>query len=790
MTINDYYRQFSEEIGELKNEVYQKTDGKISAPTKEYLCCYYLLEHLKSLHDTEDYDCFQQKAAWFWDSQGRNLGEIHGYMLIKNPNEEESYQLQLFYVIYADGVCSENDIPMVSQQEFDTAVDRVTGYYEKVLVKGNDVQEFSSHYHIANWIYYNQNKISQIVINIVSNNIVKSQTIIKKNDKGSRGKTVILNENNIYDINHLYRIFCENSGRDSINVKFANKELPCVISKQENTGYESFLAVLPGTVVYDLYDTYQNELLENNVRLFLGVKEAKKNAKKTSKRRKKVNDEIRETLVERPHMFLAYNNGLAVTCSNVEIETFDGKLGYIKRIEDFQIVNGGQTTVSIYLAKKANPNLDLGSVFVQMKLTKVEDQSNLADEVTAISVCSNRQNEVKFTDFSANNAFYRELESLINRDYKLDPRDGIQKRWYFERKTNSYSQELAHSLHKAEFKIKTPKEHVFKKEVMAQVHMSWLNKPYLCSSSYAACFTQYAKYIDEASIEPDKIYAQDTIALLILYTEITNSRLNSGNRKGLLTLFSLAMLKKKYPQFSLYKIYNMRHVPDDLLDQILLCSTAMRILLRDELKIDDIRNGMKSEDDYNKICQKIRFDFDDSIISKYLKDKSEDANRKNIPMALLPTIDDHELVISFGRRFWSYMRDINSPMISRSISDSICDKIFDKQILSDAEVNSAVLVCKYYQGNKDIFNYIETYYSHINNGESYEAINIAHMIMEENNTSWDAKIEMMERFSINTTNMNKIRSCLLKGEYTKIKYEDLLRIKTGLDRCKTMVRIN
>lgn len=791
MTIKDYYIRFNEELSDLRDEILRKTDDKIASPTNEYLCTYYLLEHLKTLHHTEDYDCFQGGSAKFWDAQGRNLGEVHGYMLVKNPNEEESFQLQLYYVAYnsIEGL-SDGEIPVLLQEEFNKAVDRVTGFYEKARVKGKEVPEYSAHHYISDWIYRNENKISQIVINIISNNIIKSQSVIKKQLQGSRGKTVILNENNIYDINHLYRIFCENSGRDAINVEFQKDELPCVISKRENTGYESILAVLPGTIVYDLYDTYQNELLENNVRLFLGVKEGRKITTNT-KRKKKVNDEIRETLMERPQMFLAYNNGLAVTCSNVEVETSDGKLGYIRRIEDFQIVNGGQTTVSIYLAKKANPSLDLSSVFVQMKLTKVEDQTKLADEVTNISVCSNRQNEVKFTDFSANNAFYRDLENLINKDYKVDPVDGIQKRWYFDRKTNSYAQELAHSTMKSEFKIKSPKERVFKKEIMAQAHLAWLKQPYYCSSSYASCFAEYVTQIEKNNTIPDKNYAQDTIALLILYTEIANSPKNKGNRKGLLTLFSLALLHENYPQFSLFKIYTMQHVPNDLFEQLLICSNAIRIYLRDVLNTDDIRNRMKSKEDYDNIKKHIKFTFDDNIISKYLKDKSEDKNRAKTPTIILPTIDNHELVVSFGRKFWSYMRDNKGlDKISPSIADSICSKILNKQIISDDEVNAALQVCKYYSDHKEEHNYINSVmeFEKVNDGEPYDSINIAYLIMEEDDVSWDVKIQMMKQLNIDIKNMEKTRTKLINGQYN-IEYENLLAIKKGLERCKSVNRI-
>ncbi len=42
-------------------------------------------------------------------------------------------------------------------------------------------------------------------------------------------------------------------------------------------------------------------------------------------------------------MFFAYNNGITATATHVETEN-----GYITKIVDFQIVNGGQTTSAIY----------------------------------------------------------------------------------------------------------------------------------------------------------------------------------------------------------------------------------------------------------------------------------------------------------------------------------------------------------------------------------------------------------------------------------------------------------
>ena len=62
----------------------------------------------------------------------------------------------------------------------------------------------------------------------------------------------------------------------------------------------------------------------------------------------KVNRGIRDTLLHEPERFLAYNNGISATASEVElVDLPDGGRG-IRRIRDLQIVNGGQTTASVH----------------------------------------------------------------------------------------------------------------------------------------------------------------------------------------------------------------------------------------------------------------------------------------------------------------------------------------------------------------------------------------------------------------------------------------------------------
>ena len=125
--------------------------------------------------------------------------------------------------------------------------------------------------------------------------------------------------------------------------------------------YECYLAIVPGTILSNLYRNYGTRLLESNVRAFL-------------QQTGKVNKGIRDTIRFEPDMFLPYNNGLATTAQ--EVKTKFNKKGQlvITNVKDFQIVNGGQTTASIFHTAKKYKEADASKIFVQMKLTVIKDE--------------------------------------------------------------------------------------------------------------------------------------------------------------------------------------------------------------------------------------------------------------------------------------------------------------------------------------------------------------------------------------------------------------------------------
>ena len=110
---------------------------------------------------------------------------------------------------------------------------------------------------------------------------------------------------------------------------------------------------MPGQLLSDLYGRYGARLLESNVRSFL-------------KLGTKTNRAIRATILREPGMFFAYNNGITTTATNIDIEdTADGPA--ITGFTALQIVNGGQTTVTIFTVGRSRDNPDLSEIYVPMK---------------------------------------------------------------------------------------------------------------------------------------------------------------------------------------------------------------------------------------------------------------------------------------------------------------------------------------------------------------------------------------------------------------------------------------
>lgn len=410
-------------------------------------------------------------------------------------------------------------------------------------------------------------------------------------DMSSTIKTITIDDYNdiniegqIWDIERLFRVCCSEQGRQIIEIDFKNYSeygIPCLEASSAITEqYSSYLGVIPGTILADIYDKHGSKLLEGNVRAFLSTKVA-------------VNKKIRTTILNSPQMFFAFNNGISATAMDVIIEnTNQGK--FITYARDFQIINGGQTTASISNARYKD-KADLTNIYVQMKLTVIDKStSEESDElIRNISRSSNSQNKVSDADFFASHPFHRRMEQ-ISRTLFAPASDGAQyeTKWFYERARGQYLQEQMRltSAKKKQFVLQHPKNKVIKKTDLAKVQNTWRGFPYIVSKGAQTNFNAFAEYIEEQWNSDEKqfneYYFKATASLILMLQFLENTipkqTWYEGGYRANIIYYTIAQFRRLInKQFSdsdldLLLIWNRQNLPEVI--GIILISLAKLVL--------------------------------------------------------------------------------------------------------------------------------------------------------------------------------------------------------------------
>ena len=384
-------------------------------------------------------------------------------------------------------------------------------------------------------------------------------------------------EGQIWDIDRLFRVCCSEQGRQIIEIDFREycpDGIPCLEASTAATNqYRSYLGVIPGTVLADIYDRYGSKLLEGNVRSFLSTKVA-------------VNKKIRATILNSPQMFFAFNNGISATALDVQIEnTNRGR--FITFVRDFQIINGGQTTASISNARyKDKATLD--DIYVQMKLTAIDESTQEeADElIRNISRSSNSQNKVSDADFFASHPFHRRMEQISRLTF-APAASGAQyeTKWFYERARGQYLQEQMRltPAKKKQFELQNPKNKVIKKTDLAKVQNSWMGNPHIVSRGAQTNFSAFAEWIDEAwttnEAQFNERYFQSTAVLLLMFQfleqKIPKQTWYEGGYRANIIYYTTALFRRLIKQqfsssdLDLILIWNKQELPE-IVQQVLL----------------------------------------------------------------------------------------------------------------------------------------------------------------------------------------------------------------------------
>jgi len=163
----------------------------------------------------------------------------------------------------------------------------------------------------------------------------------------------------------------------------------------------NFSRVLVGRIsvseIAAIIERHGERLLERNIRRYLGLQG------------NRVNESIQTTLKsEEKTNFYFYNNGITLTCDNFSYNALQNG-DYQVRVENLQIINGGQTCITIYKTLTEELNL-LRDTEAYVLLRLYQLPSDNSDFVKRITYATNNQNPVDLWDLRSNDSLQESLE--------------------------------------------------------------------------------------------------------------------------------------------------------------------------------------------------------------------------------------------------------------------------------------------------------------------------------------------------------------------------------------------
>jgi hypothetical protein len=417
----------------------------------------------------------------------------------------------------------------------------------------------------------------------------------------------------VIDLTYFYHNYLDENAVREIEIE---TNLPCLEIDSQNEEYSSYLSLISGSELSDIYEDYGKRLLEQNVRTFLMF-------------RTKVNKGLKETIMSSPERFFAYNNGITATATDIEVSG-----GIITKLKGLQIVNGGQTTSSIYNCRKME-KLDVSKINLQLKLSVIKNKDKHSDFVARVARYANTQNAIKPSDFFSNSPFHKQFKDWSMKT-KSPSAEGNQLNtyWYYERLRGEYQNDQAYMSSSkkkaflARYPIKIDKAFISKPEI------SWLQKPNIVAKGVDSAADLFAKKVTKEIEESENAITQDyykhVIARVIMWKKLeklvsASNWFPTGGYRAATVNYSIAYLSNiidktgKFLNFT--RIWELQDLPSTLENKLMLIAQEVHESINEQ--VDGFAN-LSSWHKREGCWEKIKNDLDISIDNNatYLIDKN------------------------------------------------------------------------------------------------------------------------------------------------------------------------
>lgn len=426
------------------------------------------------------------------------------------------------------------------------------------------------------------------------------QLSISLNHNGERSSKELLILKNLIDLNFLYSVVVSQGSREPLVIDFEKTfgyQVEALEAASEDN-FESYLCVLPAFVLADLYKRYSSRLLEKNVRSFLQFKGA--------------NAGIRETIRKHPEKFIAYNNGITVTATSMDSMIINGKI-YIRSLRDFQIVNGGQTTASIFFTRKDGFSVDKVRVMAKINVARNVPEEKLDELISNISKFSNSQSKVSSVDLDSRNPQLTRIKALS--ESIVTPTG---KRWFFEKAKGEFNTKLRIAgTNRSRIERDYPRDMRFSKEQLGKYFTAWGDQPYVVKKGGDKVFRYFIDAIsgEDRISKPDidRTFYEMLIAKVILFKSFENiygqGKNSIGQIRSAVVPYSISVLyqytdgQRGGRIFDLSRLWLREGVEDDLSEFARNLMELMNELIRRYAASDDLGEFSKKKELWESIRQ-------------------------------------------------------------------------------------------------------------------------------------------------------------------------------------------
>lgn len=688
----DEYRSF------LHEEMAVRANSNMSTQDEEFL------RYVTDLLDGEQFDEFQE---CYFEGITRRKGNmrIDGYSI----NDSDGNCC----VFISDYHGSHGD-EAIRTEDINAAFNKVRHFVEEAIRYElyYEMEESTEAYEFAQTLYYENEKITKFRFFLLTDAFNRQR---RKNIKDTElvGKTVELN---VWDVSRIFDVVNSKTQKESVEIflsDFDSEGIPCVkavechdviadievMPKYNDDGadaddtpenlitYTSYLAVVPGKVLSDLYLEYGSRLLEGNVRSFLSV-------------RGKVNKSIQNTIKNYPEMFFAYNNGIAATATEIDTELTSNGL-VITRIKDLQIVNGGQTTASIantLLTARKGEVVDVSRLYVPMKIS-VLDHTMSEKIIPKISEYSNSQNKVDASDFFSNHPFHiRMAEYSMKTPAPAVNGNQYQQYWYYERTRGQYNQGKMKFKPKSsqmkQYETRYPENQVIKMVELAKYMEIYEGRPDIVSKGKQALVKVFADNIKshwtKSDAEYNVYYFKRVVALAIIY-KATDDIVKQKpwykikhSYKANIVAYTMSILfeyiRRRTTEYELdfMRIWNKQGIYSELAMQLsVLCGEVYEFITDDDRPVENVTEWCKKQLCWEQ-AQKYRW----SIMPGFVKTLIGKDQIKNEEKAAKESrkveneVDTFKFILAAGKEYWKKVYQWGD----------------DRRLLSDMEISILKLI--------------------------------------------------------------------------------------------------